>query len=116
MEGVGHTLIEVHGEIDIATADSLSGPVEKALQTSRSLIIDLADTTFMDSSGLAALLRARKKLQEVGGTITLRSPHERVLRILQLTGTDRLFDCERDPTAMPVAQAGGLNWEPVKEG
>jgi anti-anti-sigma factor len=48
----------------------------------------------MDSSGLDVLLRARRHLATIGSTILLRSPHERVLKLLEVSGLDRVFPIE----------------------
>jgi anti-anti-sigma regulatory factor len=63
------------------------------------LRIDLSGTRFMDSSGMDVLLRPRRHLATIGSTILLRSPHERVAKLLQVSGLDRVFpiELERGP-------------------
>ena len=64
------------------------------------LIVDLEDVTFLDSSGLHALLRARE-----AGPLELRGARPIVARCLELTGVDRVL-------APTPGVAGGDRWRP----
>jgi anti-anti-sigma factor len=56
------------------------------------VIIDLADVTFVDSSGLGALIVARKTARERGGSVSLVSPPPVVRRLLGSTRLHDIFD------------------------
>jgi anti-sigma B factor antagonist len=58
------------------------------------VVIDLSDVAFMDSSGLAALLYARKRGAEEGWTLTLRGPGPNVATVLRITARDTIFTIE----------------------
>ncbi len=51
----------------------------------------VSETRFIDSGGFDALLRARRHLATIGNTILLRSPHQRVLKVLEISGLGRVF-------------------------
>lgn len=56
------------------------------------LIVDLQDVEFCDSSGLSALLIADRKMKEHGGNVCLLNVREKVLSLLKISMLDRLFD------------------------
>ena len=57
----GAVVIAVVGELDIAGARQMQPCIDAALEASAgSLVIDLGDTTFIDSSGIAVLLAAKR--------------------------------------------------------
>jgi anti-sigma B factor antagonist len=58
-------VVEIDGDIDIATVDDLEEPVISAIEEGRHpVILDLSDCAFIDSSGLRLLLRAHRLLHE----------------------------------------------------
>ena len=57
-----------------------------------SLVVDLADVEFCDSSGLSALLIADRKMKEHGGKVTLINVHKKVMSLLKISMLDRVFD------------------------
>ena len=57
-----------------------------------SLIVDLADVDFCDSSGLSALLIADRKMKEHGGKVKLINVHKKVSGLLKISMLDRVFD------------------------
>jgi anti-sigma B factor antagonist len=90
----GQVTVTVCGEVDLATAGALWEALQRAAVPSSTLVVDLSATSFMDSSGLDVLLRARRHLATIGSTILLRSPHERVVNLLEVSGLDRVFPVE----------------------
>ena len=56
------------------------------------LVVDLADVDFCDSSGLSALLIADRKMKEHGGKVTLVNVHKKVAGLLKISMLDRVFD------------------------
>jgi len=80
-------LVTLHGELDVASAEGLSNSlVELAGST---VVADLSDLTFMDSSGIGALVRARNRIKADGlGELLLTRPVEIVRRTLEIVGLD----------------------------
>ncbi len=59
-----------------------------------SLVVDLGDVEFCDSSGLSALLIADRKMKEHGGTVRLVRVHKKVASLLKISMLDRVFDIQ----------------------
>jgi anti-anti-sigma factor len=71
----GAARLELTGELDIGTGGQLDSAVARALDDGfRDVVIDLGGTTFLDSSGLAALIRAARNVDAAGGAMTVLSP------------------------------------------
>jgi anti-anti-sigma factor len=80
-------VVTLHGELDVVSADGLSNSlVELAGST---LVIDLSDLTFMDSSGIGALVRARNRITADGlCELVLTRPGAIVRKALEIVGLD----------------------------
>jgi anti-sigma B factor antagonist len=83
-------VVNVAGELDVATVPELERVLgEVAESDSRSLIVDLSDCSFIDSSGLGALVSARERtLRAEGGSFGVCCPDAQVRRLLEITGLD----------------------------
>ena len=83
------TTIAVSGELDIASADRLRAAIRSAENgTTRWIILDLEELTFMDSTGLNALLEARRGPSLNGDRLRfVHSRHGQVKKLLSITGT-----------------------------
>jgi len=62
--------------------------------TVESLVVDLAEVEFCDSSGLSALLMANMRMKEHGGTVQLINVHKQVASLLKISMLDRVFDVQ----------------------
>lgn len=82
-----------HGEIDMTTVTALSHTLTTVLAQERPLHIDvnLAEVTFMDSSGINALMACRAEATPSGCRITISHPRPTVSRVLTVTGVNHLF-------------------------
>ena len=91
----GVSLLDARGEIDMSTVDALQPAVEAALRDEGPVVVDLCAVTFMDSSGLYALLVLRQRLleQERGMAIAC-WPAGAVAMTLAVSGTDQIFDVQ----------------------
>lgn len=88
-----HLVIALAGEIDAANADSLPDVVIGALSDDRSVLVDLAAVTFLDSSLLRALVQCRSRLADTGVECRVRNPTAQARRIFEITAlTDLLLD------------------------
>jgi anti-sigma B factor antagonist len=71
----GTARLELHGELDIGTAPKLDAAVDRALEDGcREVVLDLGGTTFMDSTGLSALIRAARAIDQRRGKMAVISP------------------------------------------
>ena len=87
----GQVIVALRGELDVAEAASVAAGLTAIAAREREVIVDLAGLNFIDSSGVAALLRARKHARQAGGDLLLAAPQRQVLRILALTGLIDVF-------------------------
>ncbi|MCW2942043.1 MAG: anti-sigma-factor antagonist [Actinomycetia bacterium] len=105
-------MIAVAGDVDMATAPELHARLCDAIdagtgEAGRVLVADLSQVTFMDASGLTALLRC--EAHACGARLQLAAPHPRVARLLCITGLDRHFEvCPPEPVTkfLPSADQG----------
>ena len=88
----GLTVVELEGpRLDAAGAGSFRDGMRRIIDGgARRIAIDLGNVEFMDSTGLGALVGCLKYMGE-GGTIELRRPGMRILKVLRLTRMDRVF-------------------------
>lgn len=102
------TLITVSGELDFYTGAELHGQIRDARKThGPHLVFDLADLRFMDSQGLLVLVNAWRHTAAYGGTIALAQVHDRVRKVLRISGTDQqipVFDTVDDALARVPGQ------------
>jgi anti-anti-sigma factor len=82
------TVLLVRGELDFATAPELLRVAAARGGRSR-LVIDLGAVTFMDSSGLRALIQLRERAH--AQVLAVRAPRGRVRRLIELAAADRLL-------------------------
>jgi anti-sigma B factor antagonist/stage II sporulation protein AA (anti-sigma F factor antagonist) len=87
----GVTVLEVSGEVDLETADQLRDAGINALSPyAGTLRIDLAGVTFIDSTGLAALVQIRNHAG-AAHHVVIQNARPNVQRILEITGLDKVF-------------------------
>ena len=75
----------------------------------RSLVVDLAETTFIDSMTLGVLLGAVKRLRPVGGRVSVVCTDANIRRIFEITLLDRVFALQesREAALMEAEAAQG---------
>jgi len=110
LDGVGMPyVVEVDGDIDIATVGDLEEPVILAIRDGRQpVILDLSECAFIDSSGIRLLLRAHHGLQANDGdghhsALLAVIARDHVARMLRLTSVDKVI-----PVVPSRAEAEGI--------
>ncbi len=84
-------LLSVRGELDIATASSLDERLRALLDEHHQVVLDLSELSFLDSTGLAVLVRAAQMAEGAGGGFAVRAVSSSAQRVLELSGVaDRL--------------------------
>jgi anti-sigma B factor antagonist len=78
-------VVGLRGELDVAVAVRVVAELSVVAASERHIIIDLTGLDFIDSSGLAALVRVRERARHAGGDLLLAGPQQQVLRLLTLT-------------------------------
>jgi anti-anti-sigma factor len=80
----GVTVVVLVGDLDAASAPVLEH--EMGQLDGQLVLVDCAGVTFIDSSGLSAILRQQLRLEMKGGRLRLRAPSAAVRHVLSLTG------------------------------
>ena len=97
-EEAGATVAYIRGEVDMATCERLRDSIEPYLGPGQTVILDLSEVAFMDSSMLNLLVQARGRLTEDGGSLMLRNPSEAARRLLAISEmTDLLEGARPEP-------------------
>jgi anti-anti-sigma factor len=87
----GVRAIAVRGELDLSTAPELEGPLDEVLaEDGSSVLIDLSSCEFIDSTGIALIVRAWQRLDGGGDgrTLVICSQNDQVRRVLEITGLE----------------------------
>ena len=89
----GVVVIAVEGEIDVETSPQLRECFDRLLaEGEHSYVIDMAGVDFVDSSGLAAFVTLFKRVRIGEGDVKLCGLRPEVLKIIELTRLNRVFD------------------------
>ncbi|HEV2999996.1 MAG TPA: STAS domain-containing protein [Solirubrobacteraceae bacterium] len=79
--------VALAGELDLATAPQLRTAIGTLLGTGcRHVVLDLSETTFLDSSGLGALVWAAHRMRSAGGDFSVVHPNPAIVPTLEVTG------------------------------
>jgi anti-anti-sigma factor len=93
--GASTTLKLKEKKLDSTVASELKGEFLLICKPKvETLVVDLAEVDFCDSSGLSALLIAERKMKEHGGKVKLVHVHKKVTGLLKISMLDRLFDIQ----------------------
>ncbi len=94
-EKVGKTLVTVVGEVDVSNAGELREAVDSALEVAPAEVsVDLAEVSYIDSTGIGVLVGAATRAQEAGVAFSVAHPQTNVKRVLGLLGVERQLNVE----------------------
>ena len=80
-------------EVDVSNADQIRQDLATVVTQDASLVIvDMSTTTFCDSAGVTALVRAVRQANASGAGLRLATSAPAVTRVLAVTGVDRLIE------------------------
>ena len=90
----GKLVICISGELDHHAAQKLMREIEKRIDLGlpRECVIDMSQLSFMDSSGIAVVLRSYKRMREISGKLTVEQVPRQALRVLDAAGVGLLVD------------------------
>jgi anti-sigma B factor antagonist len=91
--------IRLSGELDLATVPQLRQVVDAHARHGQTMVIDLRAVEFIDSMGLACLVRARHRALARGARLELVAPGDAVYAVFTLTRLDKLFEWVPAPSA-----------------
>jgi anti-sigma B factor antagonist len=85
-------VVAVRGEIDLFTAPGLKADLSRAIDArARRLVVDMTETTFLDSSSLGVLIGAQKRLAARGGALVIACKNRAILNTFKVTGLSAFF-------------------------
>ena len=88
--------LRLMGELDHAAAQTVMPGIEDAVEEylPRRCVLDLTGVSFMDSSGIALILRSQQRMQLMEGSVVLRNVPEQARRVLDAAGIGRLVSIQ----------------------
>ena len=100
----GHTLLVLHGELDLATKSRLRdvAMVQLGVSGLATLGLDLTDIRFLDSSGISVLVELRSQARERGIDLEILAVSRRAARVLTIVGLADSFGIPPEPDAAPA--------------
>ena len=79
--------MRVVGEIDLATADAVEAPILELLGCGiETVVLDLREVSFMDSSGIRVLISSHQYAEDRGAHLSIVAGTSRSREVLELTG------------------------------
>jgi anti-anti-sigma factor len=90
----GQCVVVVRGDLDMNAEDALWARIEEVRTSGQPLVLDLSETTFMDSTGIKLLLRAYMAQGQLREAVTLRAPSAAVTHTMAVAGIDGIMRIE----------------------
>jgi anti-anti-sigma factor len=88
----------LRGELDMYSAPALLRELEKAsAKRPARIVLDLAGLSFMDVSGLRAILDTARTVRREGGSLIISNPMPHIVRLLELTAIDQSLEVQGRP-------------------
>ena len=85
-------VLSLEGEIDLHVSPDIAAALRKMIgRKSKKVVVDLSRVTYIDSSGLAALIEGMQKVEEYGGAFALVGLQETVRTIFEIARLDQVF-------------------------
>jgi len=106
--GEGRYVISLSGEVDLYTAPEFKQQLLEVIsQGAETVIVDLTNTTFIDSTTLGVLVGGVKRLRPNGGQLSLVCSDRNITKIFEITGLDRVFTIHatRDEAVEAISEA-----------
>jgi len=91
------TIFRCAGRITSSTSSLLQSTVRKAIPEKKTIVLDLSNVTYLDSSGLGALVGLWVSAKKDGCELKLISLSQRVKELLHLTSLDKVFATSKFP-------------------
>jgi len=101
-------VVAVRGEIDLFTAPELKQKLTDAIEGGKSrIVVDLTETSFLDSTALGVLIGAVKRLRSRDGALVIVNVDQNIAKTFEITGLDQIFTIvgTRDDAVVALDQA-----------
>lgn len=100
----GNPVIAFSGEIDLAVAEAFSSALQPYVDAGGPVTVDLSEVTFMDSSGIHAIIEAARGLGD-RGCIIIHGAHDGIQKVFELTMLDSVSNIHIIPCTVLVGAA-----------
>ena len=100
----GNPVIAFSGEIDLATAEEFATALKSWIEAGGPVTVDLSKVTFMDSTGIHALIRSAEALGD-RGCIIVHGAHDGIQKVFELTMLDSVTNIHVIPCMVLVEAA-----------
>ena len=89
----GRLTVSLRGELDQHEARGAMRSMDELLEEylPRDLVLELSELSFMDSSGIALMIRLNRRMKEMGGRMWIENPAKQPKRVIDAAGIDRLI-------------------------
>ena len=85
-------VIALEGEVDVYTAPQLKQQMLNLLDGGvKEMVVDLTSVEYLDSTALGVLIGGLKRMRERDGNLALICPNQRIKRVFEITGLDKIF-------------------------
>ena len=88
-------ILVLHGEFDLAGVSAFDS-VASQIGPVSTVILDLRDVSFMDSSGLQEMIALQRRATTEGWSLLLANPQQQVVRLLHISGVDQYLMIAQD--------------------
>ena len=91
-EHAGVSVLTLRGEIDVYTAPQLRQAIVDLVDGgATSIVVDMAQVDFLDSTGLGVLVEGLKRVKRHDGTLSIVATQDKILKIFHITGLNKAF-------------------------
>lgn len=100
--------LQLEGELDLWSAERLRAVLQRVARDNRAVVVGLESCEFVDSTGIALFLQARRQLEDEDGRLVIYGCADQVLRIFTVAGLTEagiVFDSRGEA----IAELGGSN-------
>ena len=99
-------IIDLKGEIDVSVSPQMREAIKPLIdQQKKSLLINLGEVTYIDSSGLGVLVESLQEMKKYGGKIKLVKLNPDIRKVFEVTRLDTFFEiCQEEREALDSFQ------------
>ena len=90
-EAANRRIVHLNGEVDLEHAPQIRKVLLGAVRQGGWVLVDMAEVTYIDSSGIACLIEALQEARKTGSDLALVAVNPQALRVLELARLDTVF-------------------------
>ncbi|HEX9313272.1 MAG TPA: STAS domain-containing protein [Actinomycetota bacterium] len=99
------SLLSLRGEIDVYTAPRLRQAIIDLVEGGATrIVVDMEKVDFLDSTGLGVLVGGLKRVRVKEGSLSIVTTQDKILKIFDITGLNRVFDIHPSVDAAVAAE------------